>query len=109
MTPEIVVILTTVVYKLTCLIVGSVFCFFGYRLFRVGTWGSGGDLEAKFKNIRLVLRSAAPGTFFAVLGGAIVVATVWQGMSFNWESSKTTLPWSSSVPPALPDVRRDSK
>lgn len=92
-------ILTTTIYKLACLCVGCLFCTLGYRLFRSGIWGSAGDMDAKFRDLHLVLRSGAPGTFFAVLGAAIVTATVWQGLRYDWQDLHGT----TSSPPALPE------
>lgn len=108
MTDDLAVITATLLYKIGCLTVGSLFCLFGYRLFRLGIWGNAGDLDAKFKNTKFVLKSAAPGTFFAVLGGAIVMITVWQGLKF--ELHRSGLPtMSTATPPALPDAPGDSK
>src|SRR3974390_2228493 len=80
MPENLAIISAETLYKLGCLTVGSLFCLLGYRLFTAGIWGSAGDLDAKFKNNRLVLKSAAPGTFFALLGAPIVIATIWQGL-----------------------------
>jgi hypothetical protein len=109
MTPEVALILTTGLYKLSCLAVGCLFCILGYRLFKMGTWGNAGDMEAKFKDLRLVSRSGAPGTFFSVLGAAIVIATVWQGMTFNWESQKGGSPAATATPPPLPEVKEGQR
>lgn len=83
MSTELAAILGVAIYKLACLAVGALFCWLGFRLFMMGIWGDAGNLDAKFKDMKLVLKSAAPGTFFAVLGAAIVIGTVWQGMDFN--------------------------
>ncbi len=77
------VILGITLYKLGCLGIGALFAILGYRLFRAGIWGSAGDFDANFKDTKIVLKSAAPGTFFAVLGAAVIIATVWQGISFD--------------------------
>jgi hypothetical protein len=103
MSPGLAVILVTALYKLSCLTVGCLFCSLGYRLFRSGIWGNAGDMETKFKDVSIVLKSAAPGTFFAVLGAAIVVVTVWQGMSFNWRSTVGTGTDAAVTAPTLPD------
>jgi hypothetical protein len=91
-------------YKLGCLAVGSIFSFLGYRLFQSGIWGKAGDLDAKFKDFRLVLKSGAPGTFFAVLGAVIVVFTVWQGLSFNLKQSPSSGISRNTAPP-LPEPK----
>jgi hypothetical protein len=103
MSPGLSVILVTALYKLSCLTAGCLFCSLGYRLFKSGIWGNAGDMETKFKDVSIVLKSAAPGTFFAVLGAAIVVVTVWQGMSFNWQSNVGSGTDAAVTPPPLPD------
>lgn len=95
-------IFATALYKLACLTVGSVICFLGYSLFRHGAWGNAGDLDAKFRNGRLLLKSGAPGTFFAVVGAAVVIATIWHGMTFDVDLTHRCGPGVSG-PPALPD------
>jgi hypothetical protein len=95
-------ILATALYKLACLTVGSVICFLGYSLFRHGAWGNAGDLDAKFRNGRLLLKSGAPGTFFAVVGAAVIVSTIWHGMTFDVDLIRGCGP-GRSEPPALPD------
>ena len=109
MTTGVAVILATVIYKMACLTVGSLSCAMGYQLFKRGIWGAAGDMESKFKDLRIVLRGAAPGTFFAVLGSAIVVVTVWQGLRFNWESASGNGPDISVTPPPLPNSDGVSK
>jgi hypothetical protein len=109
MSTSVAVILVTAVYKLSCLTAGCLFCSLGYRLFKSGIWGNAGDMETKFKDVSVVLKSAAPGTFFAVLGAAIVVVTVWQGMSFNWHSNVGNGTDAAVAPPPLPDSEGGGK
>lgn len=79
MSNDSLIIITFTLYKISCLALSAGFCWLGFRLFSQGLWGSGGDLDAKFKDLRVVLRNAAPGTFFAVLGAVIGCVTVWSG------------------------------
>jgi hypothetical protein len=83
MSTELAVIFGITLYKIGCLAVGSLFVILGYRLFQSGIWGHAGDFAATFKDTKIVLKSAAPGTFFAVLGAAIIIFTVVQGISFQ--------------------------
>ena len=105
MTTELAVIIGITCYKMACLAVGSLFCVLGYRLFKLGVWGNAGNLEAKFKDTKLILKSAAPGTFFAVLGALIVVVTVWQGINFNWQRGDGGSTLSTEKAPALPEPK----
>lgn len=86
-------------YKMGCLVVGTIFCYFGYQLFLKGIVGESGDLRSKFGKFVLVLTKAAPGTFFAVLGATIIIATVWQGLRFPGQASSHL----NEAPPALPE------
>jgi len=70
--------------------VGSLFCFLGFKLFSSGIWGSAGDLDTKFGNSKIVLKNRAPGTFFAVLGAIIVIATIWQNINYDWHHDAET-------------------
>ena len=83
-----VVVVSSLLYKVACLLTGSLFGFLGYRLFVSGIWGNAGDLDSKFKDGKLVLKNAAPGTFFAVLGAAVVIVAVLQGMNLSSNDSR---------------------
>jgi hypothetical protein len=95
-------ILAITLYKLSCLIIGCLICFLGYSLFRHGAWGNAGDLDAKFKSGRLLLKSGAPGTFFAVLGASVVVSTIWHGMTFDYDLARHCGP-GLTAQPTIPD------
>ena len=76
-------IISITVYKLLTLLAGVLLCYWGYRLFMAGVWGSAGELTGQLENNKLVLKSAAPGTFFVVLGAIVLGAVVVQGMNYN--------------------------
>ncbi|MFI2811037.1 MULTISPECIES: hypothetical protein [Microbulbifer] len=77
------VILSLVIYKVVSLLVGSLFGYLGYRLFISGVWGGAGELQAAFRDNRLVLKEAAPGTFFAICGVVIIAVTLYKGLEFE--------------------------
>lgn len=93
------IVLATLIYKLACLAVGSFSCYMGYRLFVAGVWGNSGDLRTNFGNTKLVLRNAAPGTFFVVLGSGVIVATIWQGQHFS--RTQESAPATAAAPAAI--------
>ena len=64
---------TLLVYKIAVLVVGLALVWMGYRLFQSGIFNSSGDVEAVWKDRRLLIRNAAPGMFF-VIAGALVIA-----------------------------------
>ena len=79
------IIVSLTIYKVCSLLVGYLSIYLGYKLFAKGIWGESGDLEANFSNNKLVLKKAAPGTFFVVLGTIIILGTVYKGLDFKNE------------------------
>lgn len=90
------------IYKVASLIVGLGFGYMGYRLFMAGIQGSAGDLEASSGSQALKLSRAAPGTFFALFGAAVIVATIVQG--FDVELPAAARSAVSSLPDNPPMV-----
>ena len=80
------------------LLAGLALVLMGYRLFRAGFLKQAGDVEAGGHGVRVALKRAAPGTVFAVLGAAVMVAGIWKGLS--QESEAPVAP--PSVSPLLP-------
>lgn len=66
-------------YKAASLLVGLLFGYMGYRLFMAGIERPAGDLEASSGSRMIKMSRAAPGTFFALFGAAVIVATIFQG------------------------------
>lgn len=81
------IIISLTAYKLVSLIVGSAFSYMGYRLFLAGVWGHSGELQTEFGNNKLVLKKAAPGTFFVLFGAVIISITLYKGLEFKDYSS----------------------
>lgn len=79
--------LVTSVYHLASSLIGLALGWMGYRLFRVGLFDKAGELKVAWGGGRsLVLKQAAPGTFFALLGAAIVIISLEKG--FNLRTSQ---------------------
>jgi len=89
MSETILIIITIGFFKIVSLFVGLGFGYMGYRLFMSGIWGNAGNLETKFKDGGLVLRQAAPGTFFALFGALIIACTIIKGFSWDHERKST--------------------
>ena len=103
MDPYITIIVSKTVYKLACLCVGSIFCYLGYKLFRLGIWGKAGNMQANFNDFKLVLRSAAPGTFFALFGAVIVVVTLLHDdLNFDYRKNSSQNEQQDDSSPELP-------
>jgi len=81
------IVLSVTLYKLASLLVGSLFAFLGYRLFMANIWGNAGELKTEFGNTKLIVKKAAPGTFFALFGAAIIAMTLYKGMELKSHTS----------------------
>jgi len=67
-------------YEIASLFTGTFFGYMGYRLFLAGVIEKAGELEHTFGKEHLILKEAAPGTFFALFGCVIVVMTLVRGL-----------------------------
>lgn len=77
------IIVAQTIYKLASLFAGSIFAYMGYRLFMAGVWGEAGDVEAQFKDNKLMIKRAAPGTFFALFGALVICVTIFRGFQLE--------------------------
>jgi hypothetical protein len=68
------------VYRLVALCSGILSIYLGYKLFRVGIYEKAGELKASFGGNHLLLRQAAPGTFFALFGAIVISIGLWKGI-----------------------------
>jgi hypothetical protein len=68
------------IYKLVSIGSGLLVCYFGFRLFVLGIFTGAGDLNSQFQSTKLVLKKAAPGTFFALFGAAVIGVSLWKGL-----------------------------
>lgn len=78
---QIIIALTS--YKIISLLAGTIFAYMGYRLFVAGIWGHAGEIEGEFGDNKLVVKKAAPGTFFALFGAMIIAITLYKGLEFK--------------------------
>ena len=74
------IIVVLVFYKIVALVVGLSFAYLGYRLLVAGILSPGGDFDARWQDIRVVLKRASPGTFFALFGVMIVCVALFTGL-----------------------------
>jgi hypothetical protein len=81
-------IISLTVYKLASLVTGLLLSYMGYKLFMAGVWGNAGDAEGAFGNNKLVIKKAAPGTFFILMGAIVIGLTISNGLSFNTASEQ---------------------
>jgi hypothetical protein len=86
-------------YKLGSLAVGLASLVMGYRLFVKGVWGDAGDVEGVFNDNRIVVKRAAPGTFFALFGTVVLCFTIFKG--FDITQPTRTLTVTENSPSAM--------
>lgn len=94
------------VYKIASLLVGLSFGYLGYRLFMAGIERPAGELEASYGSETLRLGRAAPGTFFALFGAAVIAVTIVQGFDVELPGPSRAL--LESLPDHPPMVGNDA-
>ena len=99
-------VLIVAAYKIACLIAGVCFAYMGYRLFITGIQQSAGNLEASSPSGSLKLSKAAPGTFFALFGAAVIATTIYQGFDVEIPAAaRQVLPLLPDHPPEISDEK----
>jgi hypothetical protein len=107
-------------YKLVTLLIGLIFALLGYKLFRLGVYEKAGELKTTWGNKSLVLKQAAPGTFFALFGVILISTTLIKGLDIerikglDTEKVRTaaTIPYTSDAPDSralLDELRAGTK
>ncbi|WP_295648239.1 hypothetical protein [uncultured Mucilaginibacter sp.] len=52
-------------------------------LFVKGIFNESGDVDASFKNYKLTVKKAAPGTFFVLFGAIIICFTIFNAIDLK--------------------------
>lgn len=82
--PEVWMFAIHTLFRVCALAAGLLFALLGYLLFCKGVYEKAGDLTAAFgKDLRITLRAAAPGIFFALFGAAIAGYGLSRGVTFR--------------------------
>ena len=89
-------------YKVICIAAGVLIISLGYRLFVKGIFSPSGDVEGRWKDLKIIIRKAAPGTYFVLFGSAIIGFTVYQGFSITEKEA------AKSDPPRITTPKADS-
>jgi len=97
------------IYRSIALIAGILSIYLGYQLFRIGVYEKAGDLKAAWGSNRLVLKQAAPGTFFALFGALVITFGLWKGITVQSREGSPSFPGGVPVavipaPSAEPEV-----
>ncbi len=70
-------------YRVLTILIGLAFAYFGYKLFVLGIYEKAGDLKAAWGGRSLVVRQAAPGTFFALFGVTVIAIALIRGVDIE--------------------------
>ena len=94
-------------YKIATLFAGLAIVYMGFRLFHIAIAQSHSELEAKTAVMSLTLKTAAPGTLFALFGATIICMSVYKGLNYIPDSGLAEIGEQSrsniSIPLVLPD------
>ena len=92
-------------YKVICIAAGVIIISLGYKLFVKGIFSASGDVEGRWKDLKIIISKAAPGTYFVLFGSAIIGFTVYQGFSIKEKEAGKISP---SDPPGINAPKADS-
>lgn len=79
-------VIAITIYKICSLATGVLLSFLGYKLFMAGVWGNAGNAEGSFGDNKLIIKKAAPGTFFVIMGAIVIGLTIMKGLDFTYIS-----------------------
>jgi hypothetical protein len=63
--------------------VGLIIIYLGYKLFLKGIFNESGNVEGSFKDYKLIVKKAAPGTYFVLFGSFIIGMTIFKGYEID--------------------------
>lgn len=72
-----------ILYRIVTALSGLAIVYLGYLLFKIGVFEKPAELKASWGDKNLLLKQAAPGTFFALFGAAVIMASLWRGVTFD--------------------------
>ena len=81
-------ILASSFFHFCTLLVGILLCYMGYRLFTLGIAESAGDAQGKWGKGSIVLKRAAPGTFFGLFGAVVIGVAILHPFSVDLKTSQ---------------------
>jgi len=89
-------------YKAFAILAGCFLAWLGFELFRKGVSGKTGTVETKAGQQQLSFRNAAPGAFFILMGGLVVLLVVAQGIDFEQDKLVPHTPSTAASPRSRP-------
>ena len=83
MSDFVIVNLMVILFRTIMILLGFGFAYLGYKLFVQGVYERAGELKAAWGDKNLVLKQAAPGTFFALFGVAVIAISIFRGTGLD--------------------------
>jgi hypothetical protein len=98
------------IYKLVSLLCGLFVIYLGYKLFIKGIFNESGDVEAVWESKKILVKKAAPGTFFALFGAIVMGVSIFRGLTFESATQPSVSDLKTvKIPPPLDDSINFSK
>lgn len=72
-----------ILFRLVTVLSGLAVVYLGYMLFKIGVFAEPTEIDAKWGDKNLLLKQAAPGTCFALFGAAVIITSIWRGVTFD--------------------------
>jgi hypothetical protein len=76
-------------FRYLLIIPGTMMMYWGYRLFLLGFTEKGGELKAAYGKTYIILKSVAPGVFFAAFGVITISIGVYRGIDIKLPDGST--------------------
>jgi hypothetical protein len=76
-------VVSAVMYRIATIAAGLLTTWMGYELFKLGVYEKAGELKATWGSRALLVKQAAPGTFFALFGTGVMAVSVWKGIDIS--------------------------
>lgn len=81
--------ISVLLYKLGLIYAGVLLVYLGYKLFINGIYGPAGELIADWNEYKIVLKRAAPGTFFVIFGTVFMLSSVFSKVEYQGQTGKS--------------------
>jgi hypothetical protein len=88
-------------YRTVTMVIGFGFAYLGFRLFDSAV-NRTSDVEAVYREVRVLLKRAAPGTVFAFFGAVLIGISLWKGVQVD--TSSPTLGRTSAAPSDMQEL-----
>lgn len=105
MNEVIIIVILAFFLRLALIASATMICYWSYKLFVKGIFPDAGDVNVIWGDKKMLIRRAAPGTFFVLLGTMILALLAYKSISFHKDvdSDKEKEKVVTSSPVYIPD------